>query len=333
MKLLIIIILLILIGCSNNSKTYNIKTLKNGEKLVSNKNKVSSSDFKLILSNKIAINEFYLKTILPSFNDRWNKVFSLDSNNNIYYLDTHKKVIIKYSNGKEVFRFSKSGDGPGEMRIPDCILVNKDTINLYSNTYRKLSKFDTDGEFIEDVNNFFNPVIEKCLGNNENINIGEFAIEFIDNYYFIVTGFNIRADYVIKANMFDKGFNLIKDLYHKKIKINKDMNPADYMMFPYYVRDSVFYRAEYSKEKFNFEYTNLYTDKKTIVRKVYKKEAPLPFISKILKMDYYPAISSILCDKYKNVWINCSEDWPGITDSDKKAIFQVFNESGIYREI
>ena len=71
-----------------------------------------------------------------------------DKDKNIYVLDSRSQDIKKYdSSGHFQKIIGRKGQGPGEFHYPAIIFITNDTLMVYNNGSRKISKFNLDGRF------------------------------------------------------------------------------------------------------------------------------------------------------------------------------------------
>ncbi|MEE8170043.1 MAG: hypothetical protein V3T70_05795 [Phycisphaerae bacterium] len=75
---------------------------------------------------------------------------AVDRRNRVWIADTHYSRVIVYDrDGRELFRFGESGDGPGQFRWPTTVAFDADG-NAYVGEYGgndRISRFTADGEF------------------------------------------------------------------------------------------------------------------------------------------------------------------------------------------
>ena len=71
-----------------------------------------------------------------------------DKDQNIYILDWEASDIKKFNKLGEFQKvIGRAGQGPGEFHYPAIVFINNDTLTVYNNGSRKVSKFDLDGKF------------------------------------------------------------------------------------------------------------------------------------------------------------------------------------------
>ncbi|MDA3838990.1 MAG: 6-bladed beta-propeller [Candidatus Delongbacteria bacterium] len=71
-----------------------------------------------------------------------------DKDQNIYILDGSASNIKKFNKLGEFQKIiGRAGQGPGEFHYPAIVFINNDTLTVYNNGSRKVSKFDLDGKF------------------------------------------------------------------------------------------------------------------------------------------------------------------------------------------
>lgn len=81
------------------------------------------------------------------------RTFAIDDAENVYVLDSkeaHIKIFDK--NGKYIRTFGRSGQGPGELELPQSISINKTTKEIIvQEISRRLSIFALDGKFLRNL--------------------------------------------------------------------------------------------------------------------------------------------------------------------------------------
>jgi hypothetical protein len=150
MKKIIILIItaaVIFAGCSKNDG-FKVEE-QNGIKIYSNTDVPNDPNAKLDLKKLFTISSeaqadtnAYMKRPIT---------ITADAGNNIYILDILTMSVKKFDPaGNFVKSIGRMGQGPGELFYPSIMFFDKDTLNIMSAGSRKLSKFDSDGNFYYD---------------------------------------------------------------------------------------------------------------------------------------------------------------------------------------
>lgn len=107
----------------------------------------------LPLQNSLTIN---LENIVD--NDSIQRIYiphslDIDEKGHIYILDYKKRKIFCFKeNGEYFFSFGNKGYGPGEMLMPDEVLIKADSVFVTDAKGRKMHHFTTSGQFIKAYN-------------------------------------------------------------------------------------------------------------------------------------------------------------------------------------
>ena len=155
--LLAMIFAVLLTSCTKKVETCTV-TEKDGIKIYKNKNIPSNPDFKFNLNKIVEIKgNNSLQDSLSNFFDP--QYLTIDSENNIYILDSYSCSVKKFnSNGEFVLSFGRKGQGPGEFIFPFYLNINNDTLEVTDPGRRETSKFNLEGEYIKstfNTDNFF----------------------------------------------------------------------------------------------------------------------------------------------------------------------------------
>lgn len=76
--------------------------------------------------------------------------FDVDDTGNIYLLDILERSVSVYnSDGKNINKFGKKGQGPGEFEIPRCLVVSKRKIYVLDPPKKTILVFDTKGALLD----------------------------------------------------------------------------------------------------------------------------------------------------------------------------------------
>ena len=132
----------------NCAKKEDVKTYEqyeeNGVKITKNNGIPADSTLELNLKKVFTINNQ-----VDSITKLMTPVSIIeDKDQNIYVLDFKERDIKKFNNlGEFQKTIGREGQGPGEFHYPAIMFINNDTLTVYNNGSRKISKFNLDGKF------------------------------------------------------------------------------------------------------------------------------------------------------------------------------------------
>lgn len=150
------VIAIVFTSCTKKNELNYTVTEKDGIKTYRNKNipSVEKLDFNPVKLFEIRTDSASANSISYSDFD----IINFDSKGNIFIADGGKPKIIKYDkNGNYVKTFLKQGKGPGEVSQIFSQCIKNDTIYVGNYENSSILLFNTDGEFLENIqpNGFF----------------------------------------------------------------------------------------------------------------------------------------------------------------------------------
>ncbi|XP_019855697.1 PREDICTED: E3 ubiquitin-protein ligase TRIM71-like [Amphimedon queenslandica] len=75
---------------------------------------------------------------------------ALDSQGNVFVTDTFNHRIQKFSqSGQYISYFGSEGPGPGQLKLPEKIVINNDYIYVTEHLNARVSVFTTEGKFVQ----------------------------------------------------------------------------------------------------------------------------------------------------------------------------------------
>ncbi|PIE79165.1 MAG: hypothetical protein CSA15_04220, partial [Candidatus Delongbacteria bacterium] len=256
--------------------------------------------------------------------------FDVDPEGNIYILDYRQRKVKKFnSKGKFVKSFGGKGSGPGEFKMPNCLMIFNKNIVVSDVVSRKVNLFDQSGRFIN----------SKSLSGNLR------RFKSLSDSLFLAFNFSMiksqKGKISLENNLsiFNDKLEEIKTLkkYNQEGKYGL-INYYDYEIFtPYaidYLNDAI-YVSSNSKDIYlilKVSYTGEILKKierKYLKRHLTKEEKENLVVMSMGKkngnfgekrsIDYKKAIEELYIDKYGNLLV-CRES------KDQFLVFDVFKE-------
>lgn len=222
--MVICIAALIILSCSKKEvKTYE-QSIVNGIKITESSTTPADSTFQVMLKEVCFINNDTITD--PEKCIRNPSSMDFDDKGNLFVLDRTKYKVFKYdTTGKLVKTFGGQGMGPGELVQPGTINVRKDTLFVTDFNGFKISKFNLNGEFLENkkypyMDNFpFTPAkfgenyitfgSEKAIGSPEGKTICYQEVGYYDKYFNFIKNLHKLEYELVSADVeydpFEKG--------------------------------------------------------------------------------------------------------------------------------
>ncbi|MDA3884491.1 MAG: hypothetical protein PF638_02750 [Candidatus Delongbacteria bacterium] len=248
-----------------------------------------------------------------------------DTDGNIFILSLFNGKIVKYDNSfNYITDFGGKGNGPGELSSPQSMFVYKDTLFVTDSGTKKISKYITDGHF---VNSTFAPILSKShtFTRKNNYFISQ-SIDFYEKENVMVGRSNLT--------LIDNRLNLIKNIVY-------GAETEDFIFFKsrisYAMTDNNIYVAENRTDRYKINIFD-YSGKKTgIINKDY---AMIPFEykkeiwSKFFGSKYKRIISNLYTDYNDNIWVmKAQKDAPDADGYRVTLKFDVFKNGEFINEV
>lgn len=313
-KLLVLVVLLAIIACSEKKEqTYEVKN-ENGVKVIYNEDKGIAPHLEIkpeLLFTIEADDEAEADTArgFTIMSD-----LDIDSKGNIYILDMNKSLIKKFSkDGKYLGAFGRRGQGPGELQLANVMAVIEDTVYAGDLPLRKFSKFSPSGEFASSftVTHEMPQYLFKA-GKDKFLSTGQY-FENVDDENFLVR----------IVGIYNKWFELVHEVFKVKIKIqdnNDGFNLLDYIaVVTCDLKNERVFVAENSEDFYKvhcYDYSGnlLYTIKKDYMRIPFSENELDDFnrttgrIYPRTTAKFKKAINEMFYDKYDRLWVCPSVD-------------------------
>ncbi|MCK4979793.1 MAG: 6-bladed beta-propeller, partial [Candidatus Delongbacteria bacterium] len=134
----------VIVNCAKNKEITFEQYEENGIRITKNNGTPADTTLQLNFKKVFSINaEIDSVTMLKSVT-----IVIEDKDQNIYILDWGASDIKKFNKlGEFQKTIGRAGQGPGEFAYPAIMFINNDTLTVYNNGSRKVSKFDLDGNF------------------------------------------------------------------------------------------------------------------------------------------------------------------------------------------
>ena len=307
-----ILISLTVISCSKSDKNYTIKEI-NRVKTFQNKKRgsVEELNFKPVELFTITANDSAVSDTSRSISSMG--VFQVDSKENIYVLDRNCSVKKFDKSGKFIKSFGNRGTGPGETSMSWNMTVLNDTIIYDDYTASKMVKFDTDGNFLDNIPIKASGMPERfaAVGNNSIVGYqGHF--ETVDNVDYSSYNFTLM----------DSRFQKDSELFVKKIKfVRESYNFFDIFLSAYTVSPTEIFFAIKSDHKYQIM---VYDHNGNLKNSITKSYAQLRFSNEVMdqfqkryerqwyfsnnKSKFKSAIVQMEYDKYGRLWVFSSQE-------------------------
>ncbi len=344
-SILITIILLSLIGCSDKNKSDNSEILNyskeivNGITTIVNDNKPSEPSLNIELKKIAEISGLNEDSIDSALFVRAYDI-QMDDRGNFYILDGQKSHIFIFSNtGTFIKKFGREGSGPGEFNNAYSFLVANDFIYIPDFSSSKISKFDLEGTFSENMT-------------FENMSIPNNLIKFGENKFVGSQGFGFSfTDGIwknrISLEIYNKDFSIVKQVidYEDELDFSKPFNPLN-IQIPFGCSDKEIFLSENNDDNYQINVLDEFGNKNRIIKKKYRKirrskqerkefqeNNTFGFSvngeAKQLKADaeYKKAIRTLNIDKLDRIWIAFSVDEK---EKLEGRFYDIFSSEGIF---
>jgi len=254
---------------------------------------------------------------------------AFDAKDNLYVLCVKNSRILKYDqNGRFIKSFGGKGEGPGETRVPQGLLIVNDTIKVLDAPRRLVVKYTLDGQSIstQSTKECHMPVYMRKLDNNHvstylcdhrKNDKGERVMDY--DFAIIDTDFNIKSVVYKQFLMIDSKEQ--KDLLHPNANSNKELffSPVSrdrYMVDAYDFSGKKLYQINKSCRKTRY---TAYEAKQDYVNSNLEAAELDSAVKEDLKnYPYKQIISSMVCDSLNRLWV-----FPSI-ERDEKNYDQPF---------
>lgn len=307
-SLLFISFFILIFSCSKKESTYEVSEV-NGIRVTRNTGVPADSTFKIELREVGFIDNDAETDPEKSFSNQI--LWDFDKAGNIYILDRIKYKVFKYDpKGSFIKSFGRQGHGPGEFIQPGTINVRKDTLYVTEIRSYKISKFNLDGEFIEDkkypdIQNF--PFAPSKFGKNY-ITFGATKNTVTDE------GKKIRS---YETSLYDRNFDFIKNLHI--IEFEPPAEGVEYDPSEKGIKaaasDINAYVYEHSKTQYKIDVYEINGNK---VREIWKRHARVrrpeeEHIKNVetwakwgikYKSEFINSIYQLRTDKYNRLWVS-----------------------------
>lgn len=183
MKRILIIVCLFFISCSENSGS-----LIQGDRILLKE--------ELIIGGNTSFENNFFSNLVS---------YCVLPNGNIYCLDGEERMV-KVFNDKGTFSFSfgRKGSGPGEFLYPKEIISGKDKcIYIFDKGSRKISKFSSTGEFIDELK------LKNTIMRIESFNNGNIVVELAE------INFKNISESITKLIILDQNLEEIKGSFYQ----------------------------------------------------------------------------------------------------------------------
>jgi len=163
---------------------------------------------------------------------------SVDSKENIYILDSKNGVVAKFdSQGRFIKRFSRAGQGPGELLNPIAMTIKEDTIFVGCKDNLKIVQFDLAGNYIGEIQMKRMPpqFMTSCSGKG-------FA-GFIQE----IEQKNGKVFVIYNLELLDNRFNFKSVIHKNKVQLSASLNFLD-LLIPFTVGKEDFYVSSNSDD-------------------------------------------------------------------------------------
>lgn len=316
-----VVLVVLLVNCSSGDKP----------ETASEEVKVSFQELFRITSVDEAVNDPDREIIWPNHLD-------VDSKGNIFILDRPTASIKKFdSRGRFIKSFGKKGDGPGEMQSPYMVLILDDILHVGDPNIRRIVKFDTDGNFITNVqvSNAL-PVQVQAIGKDRFIG---FLMSFRQEENIPYRRFDLC--------LVDAQFNKLAVLSEYEGKFDPGRNDVLDRTGSYAVGKDKIYVPELSRERYKINIFDLEGKPLGSITREYDRVPFTPeeladlnaglesFYKKLgyalyppIKREYKNIINDIFCDKYGRLLVASSVKRNDANRFD--FLVDVFDKDGVF---
>ena len=259
---ILIISMMILISCGKKAVEEKVVADKDGVKNYTNTSIPTDPTAKLELKKIFTISGENDEDSLAVFN----KPLSLttDKDGNIYILDMNSMSLKKFDkNGKFVKSIGRRGQGPGELFYPSFVMMIEDTLTIMSQGQKKISRFTTDGDFINDKRMEMDIQLPKTYDNK---NIVSYTVVFNQNETSPKIKFSLSLlDKNLKVtNAFEKKEIDIQDFAQGKVNISD-------LLIPFIPANNKVYLSENDDNQYKINIYDMGGKKISTIKKQYKR--------------------------------------------------------------
>ena len=196
----------------------------------------------------------------------FNRPLSLtsDKEGNIYILDMNSMSLKKFDkDGNFVKSIGRRGQGPGELFYPSFVMLIEDTLMIMSQGQKKISRFNTDGDFIDDKRMEMDVQLPKTYDNR---NIVSYTVIFNQNETDPKIKFSLSLlDKNLKVtNAFEKKEIDIQDFAQGKVKISD-------LLIPFIPAKNKVYLSENDDNQYKINVFDMDGNKISTIKKQYKR--------------------------------------------------------------
>ena len=330
---ILIISMMILISCGGKKESGEVVADKAGVKNFTNTTTPTDPTAKLELKKLFTISGENDEDSLASFNQPLS--MTSDKEGNIYILDMSSMSLKKFDkDGKFLKSIGRRGQGPGELFYPSFVMLIEDTLMIMSQGQKKISRFNTDGEFINDKRMEMDVQLPKTYDNK---NIVSYTVIFNQN----------DADAKIKfsLSLLDKNLKVTNAFEKKEIDIQDfaqgKVNISD-LLIPFIPAKNKVYLSENDDNQYKINVYDMAGKKISTIKKKFKRiktttEEQDEFKSHMeknaqgqpggMKLDNFKkAFSSMYYDKYDRLLIVPEVD----RKDDKEGAYVDIFKDGIF---
>ncbi|MBN1967991.1 MAG: hypothetical protein JXR48_14260 [Candidatus Delongbacteria bacterium] len=335
--ILILIIVMFTTNCTGDNEVKISKKIINDVEYVRSTNPKGIKELQLKLDEVFVLKDI---TINPSYdNDKYRNILKMDSENNLFILDTKNCLIKKYdSTGRFLKEAGGKGQGPGEFDWPSKIFFINDTLNLIANSKKSHLTFDNDLNFISSTPYQNTDMILNAIGSDKIQSVFQFDFYESENYLISQLSWFQNQNTFLKSIVFkNKTDSNIIEIYKKELTNFKQLDIGFVALNNYCndnSNDNLFF-VDNSTDDFIINKYNLAKQKLTrVIQKNYIPQKK-PFLLRRQGNnigDYWGSIFNLEIDKDDNLWIFSAEDYPTTIDLvlGSECYFQIFNKLGEY---
>lgn len=262
MTAILIISMMILMSCGKKEAGEKVVADKDGVKNFVNKSTPTDPTATLELKKLFTISGENEGDSLASFN----RPLSLtsDKDGNIYILDINSMSLKKFDkDGKFVTSIGRRGQGPGELFHPSFVMLLEDTLMIMSQGQKKVSRFTTEGDFIDDKRMEMDVQLPKTYDNK---NIISYTVIFNQNETEPKIKFSLSLlDKNLKVtNAFEKRDIDIQEFVQGKVSISD-------LLIPFTPGENKVFLSENDDNQYKVNVYDMDGNKTYTVKKQYKR--------------------------------------------------------------